>query len=299
MVIAFARPIPLSGDIDGASGQAIIKAILAGERDPQILADLRDRRCQSSEADILAALHGNYREEYLFILKQHQHRWEATRKHIDELDQEIEKIIAHIDTPQREQQTPIKKTNKKPNRKQQNKNAIPIDYPKESHRFYGVDLTDIEGVGGGLISTLMSEIGTREQLLSSFKTADGFCAWLGLCPCNAISGGKLLSSKTRKIKNNMREALRLAAFGLEKSQSKMGEYCRRMKGRLGKASGITATAHKIARIIYSMIASGQPYQEEIAFKPNRHIEKKQQNQLRKLAQKFGYELTPTLDVEIS
>lgn len=286
-------------DIDGASGQAIIKAILAGERDPQILAALRDGRCQSSEADILAALNGNYREEYLFILQQHQHRWEATRKHIDELDQEIEKIIAHIHTPQREQQTPIKKTNKKSNRKQQNKNAIPIDYPKESHRFYGVDLTDIEGVGGGLISTLMSEIGTREQLLSSFKTADGFCAWLGLCPCNAISGGKLLSSKTRKIKNNVREALRLAAFGLEKSQSKMGEYCRRMKGRLGKASGITATAHKIARIIYSMIASGQPYKEEIAFKPNRHIEKKQQNQLMKLAQKFGYELTPTLDTATS
>ncbi len=101
---------------------------------------------------------------------------------------------------------------------------------------------------------------------------------------NAISGGKLLSSKTRKIKNRMTEALRLAAFGLEKSQSKMGEYCRRMKGRLGKASGITATAHKIARIIYSMIASGQPYKEEIAFKPNRNIEKKQQNQLMKLAQ---------------
>jgi hypothetical protein len=127
----------------------------------------------------------------------------------------------------------------------------------------------------------------------------GFCAWLGLCPCNAISGGKLLSRKTRKIKNNVREALRLAAFGLEKSQSKMGEYCRRMKGRLGKASGITATAHKIARIIYSMIASGQPYQEEIAFKPNRNIEKKQQNQLMKLAQKFGYQLTPTLDVATS
>jgi transposase len=286
-------------DIDGASGQAIIKAILAGERDTKVLAALRDGRCQSSEADILAALDGNYRDEYLFVLKQHQTRWEATRKHIVELDEEIEKIINNINTEKRQEKPPIKKTNKKPERKQQNKNAIPIDYPKQSQRFYGVDLTDIEGVGGGLISTLMSEIGTREQLLASFKTADGFCAWLGLCPCNAISGGKVLSSKTRKIKNQMREALRLAAFGLEKSQSKMGEYCRRMKGRLGKASGITATAHKIARIIYSMIASGEPYQEEIAFRPNRYIEKKQQNQLRKLAKQFGYELTPTLDTATS
>ena len=108
-----------------------------------------------------------------------------------------------------------------------------------------------------------------------------------------------LTPETRKIKNRVTEALRLAAFGLEKSKSKMGEYCRRMKGRLGKASGLTATAHKIARIIYSMIVSGQPYQEEIAFKPNLATEKKQRTQLMKLAQKFGYQLTPTLDVATS
>ena len=145
-------------DIDGVSAQAIIKAILAGERDPKTLAALRNGRCQSSESDILAALEGNYRDEYLFVLKQHQSRWEETRKHIAELDEEIEKIIQNISTPPRAEKPQSEKSTKKPNRKQQNKNALPIDFPKESQRYYGVDLTDIEGVGGGVISTLMSRV---------------------------------------------------------------------------------------------------------------------------------------------
>lgn len=286
-------------DIDGVSAQAIIQAILAGQRDAKTLAALRNKRCQSSEAKILAALQGNYRDEYLFVLRQLQSRWEETRKHITELDEQIEIIIKKISTPPRSEPPKASPTGKKPSRKQQNKNTLPIEFPKESQRYYGVDLTDIEGVGGGVITALMSEIGTREHLLAAFKTSDGFCAWLGLCPCNAISGGKTLRSNTRKIQNRLTEALRLAAFGLEKSKSKMGEYCRRMKGRLGKASGLTATAHKIARIIYSMIASGKPYQEEIAFKPNLNTEKKQQKLLIKLAQKLGYQFTPTLDTATS
>jgi len=282
-------------DIDGVSAQAIIKAILAGERDAKTLAALRNGRCQSSETKILAALQGIYSREYLFVLGQLQSRWEDTRKQIAELDEQLKSIIKNINTPQRSEKPKTGKATKKPNRKQQNKNALPIEFSKESLRCYGVDLTDIEGVGGGVITALISEIGTREHLLESFKTADGFCAWLGLCPCNAISGGRVIRSQTRKIKNRLSEAMRLAAFGLEKSKSKMGEYCRRMKGRLGKASGLTATAHKIARIIYSLIASGQPYEEELAFKTNLNTEKKQQKLLIKLAQKLGYQLTPTLD----
>jgi transposase len=285
-------------DIDGVSAQAIIKAILAGERDPKTLAALRNGRCQSSEAKILAALEGNYRTEYLFVLGQHQSRWEETRKHIAQLDEQLQTIIEKISTPPRREK-PKPATDKKTNRKQQNKNALPIEFPQTSHRYYGVDLTDIEGVGGGVITALISEIGPRENLLNSFKTADGFCAWLGLCPCNAISGGKVLHSHTRKIQNRLTEALRLAAFGLEKSKSKMGEYCRRMKGRLGKASGLTATAHKIARIIYSLISSGQPYQEEVAFKLNLNTEKKQRKLLIKLAEKQGFKLVPVLDVATS
>jgi transposase len=286
-------------DIDGVSAQAIIKAILAGERNPRTLAALRNGRCQSSEAKILAALEGYYRSEYLLVLGQLQNRWEDLRKSIGELDEEIQTLIEKISTPPRLLQPETPNKSSKASRKQQNKNALPIDYPKESQRFYGVDLTDIEGVGAGLITALMSEIGPRESLLKSFKTADGFCAWLGLCPCNAISGGKVLRSRTRKIQNRLSEALRLAAFGLEKSKSKMGEYCRRMKGRLGKASGLVATAHKIARIIYSMISSGQSYQEEIAFKPNLNTQRKQQKLLMKLAAKQGFKLTPILDAATS
>ena len=107
--------------------------------------------------------------------------------------------------------------------------------------------------------SLFCEIGPREKLLESFKSADGFCAWLAVCPNNRISGGRVLNYSTRKSNNRIAAALRLAAYGLNNAKCQMGQYCRRMKGRLGKAQGITAMAHKLARIIYSMIQSGRPY----------------------------------------
>ncbi len=137
-----------------------------------------------------------------------------------------------------------------------------------------------------------SEIGSREHLLGSFKSADGFCAWLGLCPCNSISGGKVLRSATRKVKNRLSEALRMAAFDLERSKTKLGEYCRRMKGRLGKAEGIVATAHKLARILYTLIANRTPYDESQAFPMKPATHQKQFHQLQTLAKKLGLQVLP-------
>ena len=138
----------------------------------------------------------------------------------------------------------------------------------------------------------MSEIGTRESLLESFKSADGFCAWLAVCPNNRISGGRVLSCRTRKSNNRVAAALRLAAYGLQNAKCEMGQYCRRMKGRLGKAEGITATAHKLARIIYSMIRSGRAYDEKEAFKSNPGVERKREKNLKMLAKQMGFELVP-------
>lgn len=279
-------------DIDGVSAQAIIKAILAGERDPHALAALRNGRCQSSEARILAALAGNYRPEYLFVLGQLQSCWEEQQAKLAALDAEIQAVIERITPAPR----PAKNAADKPGprkRKQSGKNALRLDYPEESQRYFSTDLTLMDGIGPGVITALMSEIGSREHLLGSFKSADGFCAWLGLCPCNSISGGKVLRSATRKVKNRLSEALRMAAFGLERSKTRLGEYCRRMKGRLGKAEGIVATAHKLARILYTLIANSTSYDESQAFpiKPATH--QKQLRQLQTLAKKLGLQVLPT------
>jgi len=285
-------------DIDGTSAQAIINAILAGERDPKTLAALRDGRCKSSESDILAALQGQYRPELLFVLAQLQKNWLEQQKHIRDLDDEIFKLlqkIAPAQTPAENQNPPA--TNKtKPAKKtyQLGKNSVLLDYRRESLNYYGVDLTAIDGVGPSVLLNLLSEIGNREQLLGTFKTPDSFCAWLTLCPCNAISGGKVLRSATRKTQNPLSKALRLAAFGISNARSKLGEYCRRMKGRLGKAEGITATAHKIARILYALIQKGGNYDEATAFPPKPENRKKQLKQLEILAQKLGIQLPETL-----
>jgi transposase len=282
-------------DIDGVSAQAIIKAILSGERDPKVLAALRDGRCMSTEADILAALDGNYRPEYLFVLGQLQTQWEEIRRHLATLDEEIGKLIGGIEPAQPATAT-LQRGGK---RKQTGKNAIALDFRTEGLKYYGVDLLDIDGVGSGVITALMSEIGPRDNLLLSFVSADRFCSWLGLCPCNQISGGKVLRSGTRKTRNRLAEALRLAAFGLEKAKCRMGEYCRRMKGRLGKAEGITATAHKLARVIYALISNGRNYDEAEAFRSNPGVERKRLKTLKTLAGKMGFQLIPNQSVTMS
>jgi hypothetical protein len=176
------------------------------------------------------------------------------------------------------------------------KKQIPssLDYRHESQHYFGVDLTEVDGLGPSVILTMLSEIGNRQHLLESFKTADNFCAWLGLCPCNAISGGRIMRSATRKTQNPLSANLRLAAFGISKARSKLGECCRRMKGKLGKAQGITATAHKLARLMYALIQTGQAYDEQIAFPSKPQNRQKQLKQLQTLAEKLGIQLPETL-----
>lgn len=136
----------------------------------------------------------------------------------------------------------------------------------------------------------MSEVGTAEQLKTAFATSERFCSWLGLCPDNRISGGRVLKAKTRRVKSRLAAALRLCAFGVGNGKSKLGEYTRRMKGRLGKAEGITATAHKIARIIYAMITNQQPYEEETAFKLSPLNRERQLRRIEKQAAQLGFKI---------
>ena len=279
-------------DIDGNSARAIIDAILGGERDPDVLARLRDRRCRSSLDDIKEALRGDYRPEYLFVLRQSRDSWDHIQQAINSCDEQIGQLAARVATPV--QSPPPAPASGGPGQKRAdkkaNKNSPRFHIREEAWRFYGVDLSVVPGTGSGLLSSLMSELGTREQILANFRSASALASWLGLCPDNRISGGRILKAKTRKVKSPLAHAMRLAVFGLQNTDNRMGDYFRRMKGRLGKAEGLVATAHKLIRILYGMIQSQKPYDEAEAFHLTPQNIARRRRNLEKQAAAMGFQL---------
>jgi transposase len=273
-------------DLDGESGRRILQAILKGERDPATLADLRDRRCQTPRAKVIAALTADYRAEYLFVLQQCFTRWEQTQASIGELDQQLAAWLVKVPAP-----CPAPEAGTlSPRRVRKNTPRVPLQ--EEGWRFFGVDLTAIDGISTGALAVLMTELGTREHIRQAFASGRALASWLGLCPDNRITGGRVQATKTRKVQSRVATALRLAAQGLSYSKSQLGDFCRRMKARLGKAEGITATAHKLARIIYALISTQQPYQEQIAFQLTPQRRASQVANLHRQAAKLGYVLAP-------
>lgn len=274
-------------DIDGISAQAIITAILAGERDPLKLARLRDRRCRSKEADIVEALKGSYREELLFVLRQSQTIWQQLQAAIADCDLQLRALAGRVKA---QTEDPLPETPEGVPRRGRS-NAETIIY-QQAWQFYGVDLSAVPGLGANVLSVLMSEVGPREDLLKAFRSPEALNSWMGLCPDNRISGGKVLKAKTRKVRSRLARALRLGVFGLSRSDTKMGQYSRRIKGRLGKAEGLTAGAHKLGRIIYGMILHQTPYNEAAAFKTSPSSLARQRKHLEKQAASLGLQLTP-------
>lgn len=275
-------------DIDGASAQAIIAAILAGERDPEVLAGLRDQRCRSPKQAVVEALRGDYRPEYLFVLDQCRKIHLQLREAIAECDEQIGKLAAGVKC-----EVVCGELPEAPKAQHKlSKNSPQFEVFKAAWRFYGVDLSGVPGISAAVLCALMSEVGNRQQLLEAFPTPERFASWMGLCPDNRISGGRLLKAKTRKVKSRLAGALRLGVFGLQKSQTAMGGYLRRMKGRLGKAEGTTAAAHKLARIIHGMIKSQKPYDEKQAFKLTPQSEARRRRALEKQAAALGLTLQP-------
>jgi transposase len=275
-------------DIDGASAQAIIAAILDGQRDPEVLAGLRDPRCRSPKQAVLEALRGDYRPEYLFVLGQCRQIYLKLRESVADCDRQIGELAARVQCQMVVGELPAAPKDQH----KRSKNCPQFEVFQSAWRFYGVDLSTVPGVSAAVLCALMSEVGNREQLLAAFPTPQRFASWMGLCPDNRISGGRLLKAKTRKVKSRLAGTLRLGAFGLQKSQSAMGGYLRRMKSRLGKAEGTTATAHKLARIIHGMIKSGKPYDEKEAFKPTPQNQARRRRNLEKQAAALGLTLQP-------
>lgn len=269
-------------DITGVTGMAIIKAILNGERDPKKLAQLRDPRCKHSAATIARALAGHYRQEHLFALRQACELFEFYQHQITTCDQQIEACLQQFEN----KTTTTPATHRKPKKQRGSMNFDVHTYLK---RITGVDLTHIDGIDTHTALTVVSEIGLD---MSRWPNEKKFAFWLGLAPGSKITGGKRLSGRSQPSTNRANTALRLAAQALRQSKSALGGFYRRMKARLGPAKAITATAHKLARIIYSMLKWGTAYVDQGEKAYEQQYRARVLRNLKRRAKELGFELTP-------
>jgi transposase len=273
-------------DITGLTGMAIVGAILKGERDPLVLAKLRDPRIKATESTIAKALVGDYRPEHLFTLRQSLAAYEHYQQLITACDVEIERCLTTFHSKVDLTQPPLQKSK---DRHKPRRNELHFDLRSHLYRIFGVDLTQIPGVNALTANTLLAEIGPD---LSCFANAAAFASWLGLCPDNRISGGKVLSVKTRTVKNRAATALRMAAQSLHRSHSCLGQYYRRMRTKLGTPKAITAAAHKLARIIFHLLTTRKSYEETVCAQHEVLYHQQLEARLRKHARALGFELTP-------
>lgn len=267
-------------DISGVTGMAIIHAILNGQRDPVALAQLKHPQVKSSEEEIAKALDGHYRDEQLFILQQSVASYDYFQCRIQECDT---KIMEAMDSFQRQANASDFKSTKKNRTKKRRKNQPHFDLAAELYSITGVDLTSIDGIDAMTAFTIIAEIGTN---VDSFPTVKHFTSWLGLCPNNEITGGRVKRRRTRRSKNRIAQALRVAAQSLWRSKSYLGAYYRRINARRGPQKAITATAHKLARLVYNMLKYGQDYVD----KGQDHEEKQHQERKLRNAHKLAADL---------
>jgi len=269
-------------DITGVTGRSIIQAILRGTRAPEKLAKYRDKGCKASEAQIAQALTGTYREEHLFELKLAYEAWQFSLKQLGKVDEQIALQLGRMKCDRA--LPPLKPKARKAKR---TANGLRFDGRGRLYRVTGVDLTAIEGIEEATALVLLSEIGTDMRKWPSSKQ---FCSWLGLCPQMKQSGGKVLSSKVRAGPNRAAQALRLAAGSLHNSQGALGAFLRRMKGRLGAQAALTATAHKLARIVYLALKHGLTYVRQGQEEYEARMKEKQVQALRRKARQLGLEV---------
>jgi len=276
-------------DITGLTGLAILDAILAGERDPAVLAKLRDPRVKANEETIRNSLEGNWRAEHILALKQRLSLYRSHRNLINECDQEIEKLVAAFEPRVDSEEKPMPADRKQKQRKRKNQSgSLDFNLRAEAYRLFGVDLTQIPGLMT-LVFMLFSEVGRD---MSRWPTAAHFASWLGLCPDNDIRGGRVLWRGARRTKNRAGTLFRLAAHSLHRDQTPMGHYLRPMKAKLGPAAATTATAHKIAIIFYTMVSKQVEYDASLWAQRDQLREKRLEATLRKQAAERGYKLVP-------
>jgi len=277
-------------DLSGSTGTAIVEAILAGERDPQVLARLRDPRIKASRETLAKSLHGDWRSEHLLVLRLAWESWQHCRRQIAELDAQIQTRVRQLEG--RVTVAPLfpaapgpkKRTNPSANQP-----AGAETLRAEYQRIFGTDLTAVPGISLLTVQSFLSEVGPD---LSAFPTAAAFCSWLGLCPGTKISGGRVLGARTRRGKTRFARHLRQAALGLHRAHNALGERYRRLRARLGAPKALTALAHLLARILYQLVTTATAYDQshfaQLEAEHTAHRLKRFQAQ----AKAFGFTLTP-------
>jgi transposase len=275
-------------DITGQTGLRIIRAILAGEREPGQLAQLRNVQCARSAAEIARALEGSYKAEHLFALRQAVEAYDFYGQQIVACDQEMERLYAQI-TPPPDDANPSSNPPPAPNHQRPRKNQAHFDLKSALFHLTGVDLTAVPGLDALTVQTVLGETGTD---MSHWPTVKHFTSWLGVAPRHEKSGGKILRNRTLKSANRANTALRVAAQAVARSSSAIGAYFRRIKAKHGPAKAVVATAHKLARIIYFMLKERTPY---IDLGADHYTDQQQANLLRYLNRKansLGMTLMP-------
>jgi transposase len=272
-------------DITGVTGMKIIRAIVAGERNPKVLAGFREPGCKKSEAEIAKSLEGHYKREHLFALKQSLELYDFYDRQLWECDQELEAMYKQFEPPEDPGTPPPS-----PRSGKRRKNQAHFDLAPALYRMTGVDLTQIDGLDALTVQKVLSEIGTD---MDKWPTEKHFASWLHLCPNTKITGGKVIQTGVQPTKNKVSTALRVAAASLERSDSALGAFFRRIRNRHGRPKAITATAHKLARIIYFMLKHHKPYQDFGADYYEQHYRSRVLRNLNRQAAKLGFRLQPS------
>ena len=279
-------------DVTGVTGLKIIRAIVNGERDPQMLATMRDVRCKASTETVRAALVGNYQPEHVFALTQALALYDFYQARVDECDAEIERALLVLTADREVPASPLPE----PRHKTKQPNAVSFETRPLLYQLTGVDLTQIHGIGPYLALRLVGECGTD---LSRWPTAKHFTSWLTLSPGCKISGGKVLSAHTRKTTNRVTAHLRLAAVTVGRTNTALGAFYRRLAARIGKAKAVTATARKIAVLFYNTMRFGMAYQDPGADHYESRYRERVVKQLHRRAAKFGFTLQEAVPQSVS
>lgn len=266
-------------DITGATGMRIIRAILAGERNPQRLAALRDSNCKNSVTIIAKALQGDWREEHLFALEQAIELVDAYQAKIAACDERILDHLGGYDDRSGDGPSPHGPAPRK------DRHDFSFDATAELYRMTGVDLTLVSGLEANTVMKVISETGLD---MSKWPTSKHFSSWLGLAPNNRVSGGKVISRRTLPSSNRAAAALRIAARSLHRSKSALGAFLRRKAAQIGMPKAITATAHKLSRVIYNMLRHGTDFVEHGQDYYERAYQERVLKSLTRRAQDLGY-----------
>ena len=283
-------------DISGLSGQAIIRSLLAGQRDPKALAALRDPRCQASEEEIVHSLQGNWKPDVLFELQQAVDAYDFYHQQMAKCDQQLKQYMAVL--PVRKAEMPVPPAPSSPATHTSNSshsykprkpkgNQPSFDLEAELERILGVNATTIDGIGVMTIQTVLAEVGPD---LSAWKTEAHWASWLNLAPKRDISGGKVIRHVRQRQSNRVGNAFRMAAQSLLRSQSYLGARCRYLRARLGGLKGVKAMARVLACLYYRLLTKGQVWVDRGVEEFDRRSQQRELAALERKARKLGMQL---------